>query len=138
MYDPRKDISRSDAEEAIKECFEGYAGEFDFPNETPLVLGSFQQYEPQEPLQITQRTFECAHRIVVGKGRTLEGAVADFQEQARFDWPSLKNRFTIAWRQKPQITVDQEFDTMQPVFKVAARYALILDWEPPEKKEAGQ
>jgi len=136
MYDPRKDIPCEDAEEAIKEIFSGYAGEFEWPTEPyiPLVLGSFQQYEQAEPLNITQRTFECHHYFAVGRGNTLSDAVSDFEINARFPWPSLKPRFTIAWRRKPQIKFEQDFATQQPVFTVTARYALILDYEPFEKK----
>jgi len=135
MYDPRKDISRNDAEEAIKEVFEGYAGEMEFPPETPYVLGSFQQCDEQEPLDVTTRTFEAHHYFAVGKGETLGDAVDEFVMNARFPWPSIKNRFTIAFRRKPEIKVEQDFATNSPLFSVTARYALILDYEPFDKEK---
>ncbi len=138
MYDSNRDISRQDAEAAIREIFEGYAGEFEWPSEPyiPLVLGSYQQCDPQEPLNITQRTFECHHYFAGGSGNTLGDAVDEFTLNARFPWPSLKPRFTIAWRRKPQIGFEKDFEKDEPLFKITARYALILDYEPFDREKA--
>jgi hypothetical protein len=86
-------------------------------------------------LNVTSRTFEAQHYFKHGSGRTLKEAVDEFVADARFPWPSLKNRFHVGWRRRPEIRIEQEFDTGQPIFKVTARYSLILDYEPFDKEK---
>jgi len=133
-YAQRFHYERRDVEHKIAAIFTGFAGEMAFPD-TRVCEPSFFGLAPDpHPVpNVETRTFEIAHYYPKGIGETLGEAYSEFELNARFPWQSIKDRFTIAWRRRPKIEFDNDFEREKPIIKITARYALILDYEPFEK-----
>lgn len=125
-----------DVEHKIKELFEGYAGEVKLPDPEGHVTYFGLTSDPHEMPETVSRTFEWAHFLPRGSGETPEKAFQAFADQVHqtMPWPSLKPRFHICWRRMPQIKYEEAFDRMRSKWRITARYSLVLDYEPFEKK----